>query len=328
MYTRVTKKALLLLATGLLLTGCTDPKNDPSSDNSDSISNNSGTDSYTSDNSGVPGTSSLEKSSIDYTKGWDPAIDSEIRRSLGGNGLPYFDLPGEITIIHVDKTVDTNAHMLITSDCALDRHLIYRAMTQFELAGWTVSYNNATTPAKMRLDASEDEKGITLTMYGKPNIREGGYSPAIEVYFTEVFNEPVKGTNWSDNTISVLTEIGVQVPHMLPYVYMGAYNDTAEKKSSKRCLIKGGNWIDYEKRIIAVARKALSTSKNWLETNGTATATGHYRSSTYTFTKTFNDGYKIEAKLYGDAADGSFSNTSVDDVVAYLDVTCTAPKRN
>ena len=82
MYTRVTKKALLLLATGLLLTGCTDPKNDASSDNSDNISNNSGTDSYTSDNSGVPGTSSLEKSSIDYTKGWDPAIDSEIRRSL------------------------------------------------------------------------------------------------------------------------------------------------------------------------------------------------------------------------------------------------------
>ena len=56
---------------------------------------------------------SSEKSSVDYTKGWDPAIDSEIRRSLGGNGLPYFDLPGEITIIHVDKTVDTNAHMLM-----------------------------------------------------------------------------------------------------------------------------------------------------------------------------------------------------------------------
>ena len=327
MYTRVTKKALLLLATSLLLTGCTDnPADSASNVDSENISNTSG-DSYTSDNSGsIASDTSSEKSSIDYTEGWDPAIDAEIRRSLGGNGLPFFDLTGEITIIHIDKTADTNAHMLITSTCAYDQHLVYRAKTQFELAGWTVSYNNAAEPSKMLLNASQDEEGITFKMYGKVNVRDGGYSPAIEVYFTEVYKEPVKGTNWSDNTLSVLAEIGIQSPHMLPYVYMAAYNDTAEKKSSKRALIKGGDWISYEARIIAVARKALSTSKNWLETRTTVTGSGHYKSDIYTFTKTFSDGYTITAKLFGDAADGSFSSLSADDVVAFLDVTCTAPR--
>ena len=328
MYTRVTKKALLLLATSLLLTGCTeDPTNSTSNENSDTISNTSMDESYASDNSGsIASETTSEKSSIDYTQGWDPAVDSEIRRSLGGNGLPFFDLTGEITIVHVDKTIDTNAHMLITSDCAFDQHLVYRAKTQFELAGWLVSYNNAAEPANMLLNASQEEQGITLKMYGKYTARYECYCPYIEVYFTEVYNEPVKGTNWSDGTLSVLAEIGVQSPHMLPYVYMATYNDTAVKKSNKRAVIKGGDWVSYETRIVAVARKALSTSKNWLEENGTASGSGHYRSSTYTFTKTFSDGYTISAKLYGDAADGSYKSLQEDDVVAYLDVTCTPKK--
>lgn len=328
MYTRVTKKALLLLATSLLLTGCTeDPTNSTSNENSDTISNTSMDESYASDNSGsIASETTSEKSSIDYTQGWDPAVDSEIRRSLGGNGLPFFDLTGEITIVHVDKTIDTNAHMLITSDCAFDQHLVYRAKTQFELAGWLVSYNNAAEPANMLLNASQEEQGITLKMYGKYTARYECYCPYIEVYFTEVYNEPVKGTNWSDGTLSVLAEIGVMSPHMLPYVYMATYNDTAVKKSNKRAVIKGGDWVSYETRIVAVARKALSTSKNWLEENGTASGSGHYRSSTYTFTKTFSDGYTISAKLYGDAADGSYKSLQEDDVVAYLDVTCTPKK--
>ena len=328
MYTRVTKKALLLLATSLLLTGCTeDPTNSTSNENSDTISNTSMDESYTSDNSGsiASGTSS-EKSSIDYTQGWDPAVDAEIRRSLGGNGLPFFDLTGEITIVHVDKSIDTNAHMLITSDCAYDQHLVYRAKTQFELAGWLVSYNNAAEPANMLLNASQEEQGITLKMYGKYTARYDCYCPYIEVYFTEAYNEPVKGTNWSDGTLSILSEIGVQSPHMLPYVYLATYNDTAVKKTNKRAVIKGGDWVSYETRVVAVARKALSTSKNWLEENGTTSGSGHYRSNTYTFTKTFSDGYTISAKLYGDAADGSYQSLQEDDVVAYLDVTCTPKK--
>ena len=283
--------------------------------------------SYTSDNSGsIASDTSSEKSSIDYTQGWDPAVDAEIRRSLGGNGLPFFDLTGEITIVHVDKTIDTNAHMLITSDCAFDQHLVYRAKTQFELAGWLVSYNNAAEPANMLLNASQEEQGITLKMYGKYTARYECYCPYIEVYFTEVYNEPVKGTNWADSTLAVLAEIGVQSPHMLPYVYLATYNDTAVKKTNKRAVIKGGDWVSYETRIVAVARKALSTSKNWLEENGTASGSGHYRSNTYTFTKTFSDGYTISAKLYGDAADGSYKSLQEDDVVAYLDVTCTPKK--
>ena len=322
MYTRVTKKALLLLATGLLLAGCnTDPE--------ESASNANGSDASLVDSISENPTTSIssEKSSIDYTQGWAPGIDAEIRRSLGGNGLPFVDLPGEITIVHVDKTSTSRAYMLITSTGAFDNYLVYDAKTQFGLAGWDVSYNNAPKIADMIMDASNTELGITVTMYGKKNGRDGSYYPAIEVYYTEVFKEPVKGTNWSDNTLSVLTEIGVQSPHMLPYVYMGAYNDTATKVSNKKALIQGGDWTTYERNIAAIARKSLSASKGWTETSGSVSGYGHYNSKTYTFTKTFSDRYKIEAKLYGDAADGSYSTYDNDDIVAFLEVTLTSPKK-
>jgi len=328
MSARVTRKALLLLATSLLLAGCVDnPGDNSENETSGNPSDTSIVDnSQTSDDSYTSSLESSSKSSVDYTQGWDPRIDAEIRRSLGGNGLPYFDMTGEITIVHVEKDATTNAHMLMTSTCAYDQHLVYRAKTQFELAGWVVSYNNAALPKDMRLDAVRNDLGITFQMTGKLNSRDNSYYPYIQVYFTEQFNEPVKGTNWSQNTLDILEEIGVVAPHMLPYCYLGAYNDIATKVNARRCTIKGGDWINYEKNILALARKAYSTSKNWLETDGSVTGSGHYRSQTYTFEKTFSDGYKISAKLYGDAADGSFSNVNVDDVVAYLEVTCT-PKR-
>ncbi len=328
MSARVTRKALLLLATSLLLAGCVDnPGDNSENETSGNASDTSIVDnSQTSDDSYTSSLESSSKSSVDYTQGWDPRIDAEIRRSLGGNGLPYFDLSGEITIVHVEKDATTNAHMLMTSTCAYDQHLVYRAKTQFELAGWVVSYNNAALPKDMRLDAVRNDLGITFQMTGKLNTRDNSYYPYIQVYFTEQFNEPVKGTNWSQNTLDILEEIGVVAPHMLPYCYLGAYNDIATKVNARRCTIKGGDWINYEKNILALARKAYSTSKNWLETDGSVTGSGHYRSQTYTFEKTFSDGYKISAKLYGDAADGSFSNVNVDDVVAYLEVTCTPKK--
>ena len=305
------------------MTGCnTDPENSASNE-SESAASLIGD----SNNSENPTTSeSSEKSSIDYTQGWDAEIDAEIRRNLGGNGLPYFGMTGEINIVHVDKTSTSNAHILITSTCAFDSHLVYDAKTKFERAGWSVSYNSQTDPAIMRMDAENDEAGIQLSMYGKKNSRDGSYSPVIECYFTEIFKEPGKDTTWSNNTLSVLTEVGIYKPHMLPYVYMGALNDTATKVTARKALIKGGDWISYEKKILAVARKALSGSKNWSETSGSVSGYGHYSSTTYTFTKVFSDGYKLEAKLYGDAADGSFSSLSVDDVVAYLEVLVTAPK--
>lgn len=327
MSARVTRKALLLLATSLLLAGCVDNPGDNSENETSGSDNTSIADnSQTSDDSYTSSLESSSKSSVDYTQGWDPRVDAEIRRSLGGNGLPYFDMTGEITIVHVEKDATTNAHMLMTSTCAYDQHLVYRAKTQFELAGWVVSYNNAALPKDMRLDAVRNDLGITFQMTGKLNSRDNSYYPYIQVYFTEQFNEPVKGTNWSQNTLDILEEIGVVAPHMLPYCYLGAYNDIATKVNARRCTIKGGDWINYEKNILALARKAYSTSKNWLETDGSVTGSGHYRSQTYTFEKTFSDGYKISAKLYGDAADGSFSNVTVDDVVAYLEVTCTPKK--
>ena len=316
MNTRVAKKALLLLATSLLLTGCdTNPveSNPEDSLNSD-ISLNDGSSSETS-----------SKSSVDYTLGWDPVVDEEIRRSLGGNGLPFFDMTGDITIVHVDKTAQDDAHILMTSTCAFDEHIVYRAKTQFERAGWVVSYNNASKPKDMRMDASNPELGINLEMTGRESAR--GLSPYIVIYYREMWNEPVKGTTWSNNTKAVLTQINAIAPHALPYLYMATYNDTAEKKTNSRALIKGGDWLTYEKSILAVARKTFSSGGHWNETTGKVSGSGHYSSNTFTWTKTFSDGYKLSAKLYGDAADGSFSSTSADDVVAYLEVAVTAPRQ-
>ncbi|MCR5693163.1 MAG: hypothetical protein K6G74_04280 [Bacilli bacterium] len=315
MNTRVTKKALLLLATSLLLTGC---DTNPGDADQSSAPEESLTDSVASNDS------SSEKSSVDYTLGWDPVVDEEIRRSLGGNGLPFFDMSGDITIVHVDKTPEANAHILMTSTCAFDAPLVYNAKTQFERAGWVVSYNNGATPETMRMDAVNPEKGINLTMTGRQTAR--GLTPYIVIYYREMWNEPAKGTAWSNNTMAVLTEINAIAPHALPYLYMATYNDTAEKKTNTKALIKGGDWLTYELQILAVGRKAFSSSKGWSETSGQTSGYGHYSSSTYTWTKVFSDRYTLTAKLYGDAADGSFTSVTADDVVAYLEVTVTAPK--
>ena len=327
MSARVTKKALLLLATSLLLAGCTDnpgetTESGASGDEANtSIVDNSGN----SDASYTSGESS-SKSSIDYTQGWDPAVDEQIRRSLGGNGLPFFDMTGEITIVHIDKTETSDAHILMRSTCAYDEHLVYRAKTQFGLAGWVVSYNNAAKPRDMRLDAVQNETGISLTMSAKVDAR-GECTPYIEIYYREMWNEPAKGTSWSASTLSVLNEIGVVKPHMLPYLYLATYNDTAAKVSTRKATIKGGDWLSYEKNVVLIARtKAFTSGNHWSETNGKVSTYGHYGSNTYTFTKTFSDGYTITAKLYGDAADGSFSSTSADDVVCYLDVSLSVPR--
>ncbi len=327
MSARVTRKALLLLATSLLLAGCVDnPENNTGSETSGNESNTSIVDNSQGSDNSYTSQESSSKSSIDYTQGWDPKVDAEIRRNLGGNGLPFFELTGEITIVHIDKDSTTNAHMLMTSTCAYDQHLVYKAKTKFELAGWVVSYNNAAQPKDMRVDAVKNDVGITFKMTGRLNSRDGSYYPYIQVYFTEQFNEPVKGTNWSQNTLDILEEIGIVTPHMLPYCYLGAYNDVCTKVNNRRCSIKGGDWIRYEMNILSIARKSYRASSGWAESSGRVTGNGHYKSETYTFEKTFSDGYKITAKLYGDAADGSFSSTSEDDVVAYLDVACTAPR--
>ena len=261
MNTRVAKKALLLLATSLLLTGCdTNPgeSNHEDSLNSEISLNDSNTNGSASETS--------SKSSVDYTLGWDPVVDEEIRRSLGGNGLPFFDMTGEITIVHVDKTPEANAHILMTSTCAFDRTLVYNAKTQFERAGWVVSYSEGTTPETMRMDAVNPEKGINLTMTGRQGTR--GLTPYITIFYREMWNEPAKGTAWSNNTMAVLTEINAIAPHALPYVYMATYNDTAEKRTNTKALIKGGDWLTYELQILAVGRKAFKNRQmlrkfNW-----------------------------------------------------------------
>ena len=279
MSARVFNKALLL-ATGLLLAGCTDNPNEStgsgaSGDESNtSVIDNSGNSdaSYTSEESS-------SKSSIDYTKGWDPAVDEQIRRSLGGNGLPFFDMTGDITIVHVDKNETSDAHILMRSTCAYDEHLVYRAKTQFGLAGWVVSYNNAAKPRDMRLDAVQNETGISLTMTAKVDSR-GDCTPYIEIYYREMWNEPAKGTSWSASTLSVLSEIGVVKPHMLPYLYLATYNDTAAKVSTRKATIKGGDWLSYEKNVVLIARTKTFTSGNhWSETNGKVSTYGHYGSN-------------------------------------------------
>ena len=300
MSARVTKKALLLLATSLLLAGCTDnPGESTESGASGDESNTSIVDNSGNSDASYTSGESSSKSSIDYTQGWDPAVD---------------------------KNETSDAHILMRSTCAYDQHLVYRAKTQFGLAGWVVSYNNAAKPKDMRLDAVQNETGISLTMSAKVDSR-GDCTPYIEIYYREMWNEPAKGTSWSASTLSVLNEIGVVKPHMLPYLYLATYNDTAAKVSTRKATIKGGDWLSYEKNVVLIARtKAFTSGNHWSETNGKVSTYGHYGSNTYTFTKTFSDGYTITAKLYGDAADGSFSSTSADDVVCYLDVSLSVPR--
>ena len=84
MNARVTRKALLLLATSLLLAGCVDNPTESNSEISGSDNTSITDNSQTSDDSYTSSSESSSKSSVDYTQGWDPKIDAEIRRNLGG----------------------------------------------------------------------------------------------------------------------------------------------------------------------------------------------------------------------------------------------------
>lgn len=329
----LSKKFLMVLATGLVLASCGEPKKEESkSDIIDSVESvlNSDNSSPTQQESQNPGetTESLPASSSsapvsrpDFTAGWTalPALAEEISNYCGGNQIPFIDLQGEYHAVKVPKSATLAAHLMIYTSGSFDRTLVYNTKVTYELAGWFVSFDVNT----LELYAEDPETGIEINFYGKPNTREGGYTPYLDIYFIEKFKTPESGA-WSSATNAVLAAAGIAKPHALPYCYLGTVVETATQTSKANVVeIKGGDWQAYESQILGAVQNSLSGGRNWVYAKGTSiSGYGKYPSNVYTFKKSFSDDYTLSCKLYGATDDYYYTSSSaIAEVWARLEVT-------
>lgn len=331
----LSKKFLMVLATGLVLASCGEPKKEESkSDIVDSVESvlNSDNSSPTQQESQNPGetTESLPASSSsapvsrpDFTAGWTalPALAEEISNYCGGNQIPFIDLQGEYHAVRVPKSATLAAHLMIYTSGSFDRTLVYNTKVTYELAGWDVSFDVNT----LEMFAEDPVTGIDINFYGKVNTRDGGYTPYLDIYFSEKFKTPESGA-WSSATTAVLAAAGIVKPHALPYCYLGTTNEKATQTSKSNVIeIRGGNWQAYESQILGAVKNSLSSSRNWVFSKGSSiSGSGKYPSNLYTFKKSFSDGYSLSCKLYGATDDYYYTSSSaVAEVWARLEVTVT-----
>ena len=336
-----TNRLALFLALPLLLSACGGEGPKDSSQASKSNTSETTSSSTTGDPSsqqtsetpsGGGGGSTIEVTSIDYTEGWSDELREILQRYLAGRLIPDINFPGEIRTLQIDaepasySSEAVEAHLMVYSTGNYDRALAGQAKLTYEKAGWTVDFNANT----LRMSAQNTRLGIKVELFGLTAEGADFPTPELDIYFSEPFEIPEDDWDWSTATLEALESIEVMVPHMLPYVYLGTRNEqvTAGLTAVK---IKGGSWDKYSTKIIAAVRKALPRGKSWIETSKTLTG-GYYDDYAdnrgYVFTKTFSDGYKVVATLYG------YSNTytydyyydeEFYDYYAYLEVTCKQP---
>ena len=324
---------LLLCSLALLLGACGDPK----PDGGNSISNGGGTpvssiDNISSSSRGESGSSTvIPSSSIDYTIGWSQEVLDVMEPHCGGHAIPFIDLPGRIlaTWVEASTTYDYNAHgyvvdeeehLSILSTGSFDAALAGQAKLTYQKAGWNVDFNRDT----YALHAVDSETGIVVDFYGVYDANDKMTNPQIDVFYSEPFLIPDKGA-WRTTTLEALASIGVESPHALPYVYLGTLAEEAtvlgQNSSEPQVLIEGkaGIWNTRKNDILSAARLAFPRSKKWAETS-TSVSDGSSSYSATCFTKSFSDGYIVEAILFGaDLEDPYYSSNPP---TPYLLVTC------
>ena len=332
---------LLLLTASLFLSACGgDPEpSDPSKSGSDQSqsgsgqSDTSGSVPASSSESGYkPGSSSTPLTSIDYTIGWTQDVLDVMEPHLGGHAIPFIDLPGRILATWIEAVPASYysdgepAHLSILSTGGFDDALAGAAKLTYQKAGWNVDFDRVN----IKMHAEDPELGIQVDFYGEYDSNDKMTNPQIDVYYDEPFVIPTGGS-WRNATLEVLQSIGVAAPHALPYTYLGTMAEEASIvtiNSSIEIDIQGrpGGWASYQNQILAAARAAFPKSKKWAEGTATVKTPGYYSGyDSYTgvsFTKSFNDGYTVQAVVYGRPIEPSYYSSSAEKT-PYLRVTCT-----
>lgn len=236
---------------------------------------------------------------------------------LGGNVIPFIDLPGRIVAMWVERATsyDYNsgsyvttepAHLSIYSLGAFDAALAGSAKMTYQRAGWDVSFD----AANLMMHAEENNLGIKVDFYGVYDDNAKMSNPQIDVYYTEPFIVPTSGA-WRNSTLEMLASIGVESPHALPYAYLGTLAEEASAVSANSIDIRGlvEGWDTYQSQILAAVRSSYPRSKKWLESTATVTVGSGYYADTYSgysFTKSFSDGYTVTAVLYARSDSDSY----------------------
>ena len=322
-------KMLLILSLPLILAACNGNNGDTTSNANLSdlslTSEQSGQDSSSHESGSISETSS---SSIDYTIGWTQDVLDVMVPHLGGHAIPFIDLSGRIVATWIESTYSyysdsEPAHLNIISTGSFDAALAGAAKLTYQKAGWEVEFDRTT----YAMHAEEPNLGMKLDFYGEYDNNDNMYNPVIDVYYNEPFIIPTDGA-WRNTTLNALAGIGVTEDHMLPYTYLGTLAEETSTVSgySNTIEIKGlkGGWTTYQNEILNAAKSAFSRSRKWSQSTETITVGSGYSAETYqgtSFTKTFGDGYRLKAVLYGLDTSSSYYQTEETPV---LRVTCTA----
>ncbi|MBP5091805.1 MAG: hypothetical protein J6328_04535 [Bacilli bacterium] len=265
-------------------------------------------------------------SSIDYTIGWSQDVLDVMQPHLGGHVIPFIDLPGRILATWSDGTPAgyyseaEPARLSILSTGAFDAALAGAAKLTYQKAGWKVDFDRVT----YAMTAIEENLGITVDFHGEYDANDKTTTPQIFVYFEEPFLIPTGGS-WRRETLEALESIGIAAPHALPYTYLGTLAEEisilGDETNGYQALIKGkvGSWNTYKNQIIAAAKNAFPRSKKWAEAS-TYVNDGYNDYAATSFTKSFSDGYTIEALLFGADLTSYYGDG---DPTPYLLVECT-----
>ena len=321
-------KMLLILSLPLILAACNGSHGDSTSGANLSdlslSSDQSGQDSSGHESGSISETS---YSSIDYTIGWSQDVLDVMVPHLGGHAVPFIDLPGRVFAYWMTDTsyyATTPDYLSIYSNGAFDNELVVEAKFTYLKAGWDVEYDREN----QSLHAEELTLGIKLDFYGVTDSSNNFTSPQIDIYYNEPFIIPTDGA-WRTGTLSALAGVGITDDHMLPYTYLGTLAEETSTVSgySNTIEIKGlkGGWTTYKNEIINAAKSVFSRSRKWSQSTETITVGSGYYAETYqgtSFTKTFGDGYRLKAVLYGLDTSTSYYNTEETPV---LRVTCYSP---
>lgn len=282
------KKALLLSLLSLTLAGCSSGKSsgtkggnedtaekgdigntptetpeetDPSPSPSDSDPGNTGGEGDTGD---PEGEGEEEKKEEVNDTNWLDEIWAMMKKYLGGNVLPYFDVGKTYTGSYV-SAASGKAYLQIDSGEIYGTTVVDNFKKAYTDAQWTLGTETTT-----QITASLASKGLSVTMKSVSGIM------SLLAYYDEPYDETTL-TDWTDDINSLIDKY--MDNHTVPYVYLGTANPVASYKSPT-ITVAGGLWDEK----IATNAEAIYKKAGY-----TVAVTSDTYSSIVTATKTLDD---------------------------------------
>lgn len=244
-------------------------KNDNSNQNTDKDNDGKTEDKTDKDND-------KDKTDKDTESEWPEKIQTEMKKYLGGQLIPYINLGKEKELFvtyETSKSASERPHLKIDGLREYDTTFVSSVITDYQVKGWQISGSG------MLVIAKKDDLEVQL-------VYDSGFM-YIEIYYDEPYDE-TKGTGWQEDITSVFNKY--MEGHTIPYVYLGTANPYfIEWSTSTESTYIYGN--GYRDEMIDNAETAFSDDE-WETTLGE-----NSNGKNLTATKKMGDGCKISVKL-------------------------------